>query len=50
MLTTMKGKYFTEPYGKPDTESSQAKDQTVASNFWKLCADLTQELVGERLE
>ena len=45
-----KGKYYTEPYGKPDQESSQAKDRTVATNFWKLCGDLTQELIGERLE
>ncbi|KAI0643726.1 NAD-P-binding protein [Trametes meyenii] len=44
------GKYFTEPYGKPDQETDQAKDDVVATNFWKLCADLTQELLGERLE
>ncbi|KAI0829376.1 NAD-P-binding protein [Trametes gibbosa] len=44
------GKYYTEPYGKPDSETDQAKDQVVASNYWKLCADLTQELLGERLE
>ncbi|KAI0637734.1 NAD-P-binding protein [Trametes polyzona] len=44
------GKYYTEPYGKPDTESNQAKDQNVANNFWKLCADLTEEILGERLE
>ncbi|KAH9853847.1 NAD-P-binding protein [Lenzites betulinus] len=44
------GKYYSEPYGKPDTETDQAKDRVVASNYWKLCADLTEELLGERLE
>ncbi|KAI0771509.1 NAD-P-binding protein [Trametes elegans] len=44
------GKYYTEPYGKPDQETNQAKDQVVANNFWKLCADLTEEFLGERLE
>ncbi|KAI0721936.1 NAD(P)-binding protein [Cerioporus squamosus] len=43
------GKYYTEPYGTPDQESKQAKDQTVADNFWKLCSDLTEKLLGERL-
>ncbi|KAH9894194.1 NAD-P-binding protein [Cubamyces lactineus] len=44
------GKYYTEPYGKTDQETDYAKDQTVANNFWKLCSDLTQEILGERLE
>ncbi len=43
------GKYYTEPYGKADQETNQAKDQAVADNFWKLCSDLTEELLGERL-
>ncbi|OSD01843.1 NAD-P-binding protein [Trametes coccinea BRFM310] len=44
------GKYYTEPYGKPDQETEHAKDQGVANNFWKLCSDLTEEILGERLE
>ncbi|KAI0757274.1 NAD(P)-binding protein [Daedaleopsis nitida] len=44
------GKYYTEPYGNSDQESNQAKDQTVADNFWKLCGDLSEELLGERVE
>ncbi|CDO74111.1 hypothetical protein BN946_scf185043.g161 [Trametes cinnabarina] len=44
------GNYYSEPYGKPGQETSQAKDQTIGNNFWKLCADLTEELLGERLE
>ncbi|KAI0366363.1 NAD-P-binding protein [Pilatotrama ljubarskyi] len=44
------GKYYTEPYGKPDQETNQAKDPVVAKNYWKLCADLTEEILGERVE
>ncbi|RPD74491.1 NAD(P)-binding protein [Lentinus tigrinus ALCF2SS1-7] len=44
------GKYYTEPYGTPDQETKQAKDDTLANNFWKLCSDLSQELLGERVE
>ncbi|KAI0751285.1 NAD(P)-binding protein [Daedaleopsis nitida] len=44
------GKYFSEPYGKPDKETDQAKDQRLASNFWTLCTNLTQELLSERVE
>ena len=50
LLVDVKGKYYTEPYGKPDQESKQAKDETLAKNFWKLCGDLSQELLGERVE
>ncbi|KAI9063399.1 NAD-P-binding protein [Trametes sanguinea] len=44
------GKYYTEPYGKPDQETNQAKDQVIANNFWKLCSNLTEEILGEKLE
>ncbi|KAI0334840.1 NAD(P)-binding protein [Cubamyces sp. BRFM 1775] len=44
------GNYYAEPYGTPGKETSQAKDQALGNNFWKLCADLTEELLGERLE
>ncbi|RPD74490.1 NAD(P)-binding protein [Lentinus tigrinus ALCF2SS1-7] len=45
------GSFFMEPYGKPNqSESKIASDQTVGENFWKLCVQLTEELLGERLE
>ncbi|KAH9921486.1 NAD(P)-binding protein [Epithele typhae] len=44
------GKYFTEPYGKPDTESKQAQDRELANNFWDLCSKLSSEILGERVE
>ncbi|KAH9950065.1 hypothetical protein B0H21DRAFT_687260 [Amylocystis lapponica] len=43
------GKYFSEPYGKPDQESKLAKDKDIEDNFWELCATLTEELLGKRL-
>jgi len=43
------GNYYTEPYGKPGQESSQAQDEQVANNFWDLCAHLTREILGEEL-
>ncbi|OJT13397.1 WW domain-containing oxidoreductase [Trametes pubescens] len=42
--------YYTEPYGKPGTETDHAKDEVVAKNLWNLCAGLTEELLGERLD
>ena len=47
---SLQGKYYSEPYGKPDTESSVARDEAVRNNFWSLCSDLTQEILGERVE
>ncbi|EJF63036.1 NAD(P)-binding protein [Dichomitus squalens LYAD-421 SS1] len=44
------GKYYSEPYGKSDTESNAAKDEAIRNNFWRLCSDLTQEILGERIE
>ncbi|KAI0356702.1 NAD(P)-binding protein [Trametes cingulata] len=44
------GNYYSEPYGKPGQETNQAKDNALADNFWTLCAGLTEELLGERLE
>ncbi|KAI0794343.1 hypothetical protein C8Q74DRAFT_1315119 [Fomes fomentarius] len=41
------GNCYDERYGKP---GSQAKDQALADKFWTLCADLTEELLGERLD
>ncbi|KAL7282065.1 hypothetical protein ACG7TL_003534 [Trametes sanguinea] len=43
------GKYFSEAYGKPGGESPLAKDQTVANNFWELCASCVKEKLGEEL-
>lgn len=43
------GKYFSEPYGTPDTETDQAKSQELATNFWNFCAKLTKEILGEDL-
>ena len=45
----MQGNYYSEPRGKPDQESKLAKDRKIEDNFWELCADLTEELLGERL-
>ncbi|KAI0778306.1 hypothetical protein BD413DRAFT_508301 [Trametes elegans] len=44
------GNYYSEPYGKPGQETKQAKDGALGDNFWKLCAGLTEELLGERLD
>ncbi|KAI0771510.1 NAD-P-binding protein [Trametes elegans] len=43
------GKYFAEAYGKPDTESTLAKDDEIAANFWELCAACAKEKLGEEL-
>ncbi|KZT13175.1 NAD(P)-binding protein [Laetiporus sulphureus 93-53] len=44
------GKYYSEPYGKPDQESKLAKDDSISANFWNLCVKLTKELLGEDLQ
>ena len=49
-LTSPKGNYYTEPYGKPGQESKTAQDEAIANNFWELCAKLTQEITGEDLK
>ncbi|KAK7684551.1 hypothetical protein QCA50_012498 [Cerrena zonata] len=41
------GKYYSEPYGKPDTETDQAKDGKLGDNFWSLCQTLSRELLGD---
>ncbi|PCH41636.1 NAD(P)-binding protein [Wolfiporia cocos MD-104 SS10] len=43
------GNYYSEPYGKPGTESKLAQDAQNAANFWELCASLTREMLGEEL-
>jgi len=37
------GEYFTEPFGKPGSETSQAQDEILGDNFWKLCEKLSKE-------
>jgi len=37
------GQYFTEPYGKPETETDQAKDEALGNAFWELCEKLSQQ-------
>lgn len=44
------GGYFSEAKGKPDTESNLAKDETVAQNFWNLCAAQAKKILGEDLQ
>ncbi|KAI0069897.1 NAD(P)-binding protein [Panus rudis PR-1116 ss-1] len=44
------GKYFSEPYGKSDTETNQAKDEALGDRFWELCFSLAKEILGERVE
>ncbi|KAI0829375.1 NAD-P-binding protein [Trametes gibbosa] len=46
---SFQGKYFSEAYGKADTESKLAKDEEVAENFWELCAECTKEQLGVEL-
>ncbi|KAI0637733.1 hypothetical protein C8Q77DRAFT_1048760 [Trametes polyzona] len=48
--TDFQGNYYSEPYGKAGQETKQAQDHALGDNFWTLCAGLTQELLGERLE
>lgn len=43
------GNYYSEPYGKPHTETDQAKDAELGANFWDLCSQFTQEILGEKL-
>ena len=49
-LTNRQGNYYTEAYGKPGQESSMAQDETIADNFWELCAKLAQEITSEDLK
>ena len=46
----MKGNYYQEPYAKPNQVIELAKNDEIASNFWHLCASLSQELLGEELQ
>ncbi|KZT23033.1 NAD(P)-binding protein [Neolentinus lepideus HHB14362 ss-1] len=41
--------YYSEAKGKPHTESDKAKDESIADNYWELCANLTKEYLGEEL-
>ena len=43
------GNYYSEAYGKPHTETDQAKSAELGNNFWNLCSQLTGELLGEKL-
>jgi hypothetical protein len=40
------GNYYTEPYGKPHTESSQAQDERLGDAFWTLSTAQAKELLG----
>ncbi|KAI0069896.1 NAD-P-binding protein [Panus rudis PR-1116 ss-1] len=44
------GRYFSEPYGKPDTETDQAKDEAIGDSFWELCSKLSREILGDDVE
>jgi hypothetical protein len=41
------GNYYTEPYGKPHTESSQAQDERLGDAFWTLSTAQAKELLGQ---
>ncbi|KIP09875.1 hypothetical protein PHLGIDRAFT_18507 [Phlebiopsis gigantea 11061_1 CR5-6] len=43
------GNYYSEPYGKPHTETDQAKSGELGNNFWNLCSKFIQEILGESL-
>jgi len=43
------GEYYSEPYGKPKTETHLAKNEELANDFWEFCASLTKKLLGEEL-
>ncbi|TFK48301.1 NAD-P-binding protein [Heliocybe sulcata] len=47
--TEYQANYYSEPRGKPHTESDNAKDESIADNYWELCASLTKEILGEEL-
>ncbi|GJE84728.1 NAD(P)-dependent dehydrogenase [Phanerochaete sordida] len=44
------GNYYSEAYGKPHTETDLGKSDELGNNFWNLCSQLTQEIIGEKLE
>ena len=48
--SVLQGRYFDEPEGKPGKESKQAQDESIAHNFWELCANLAGEVLGERVD
>jgi len=43
------GNYYSEPYGNSGVETDQAKDDDLANNFWRLCVQLSREILGEEL-
>ncbi|KAF7793674.1 hypothetical protein EIP86_004789 [Pleurotus ostreatoroseus] len=43
------GNYYSEPYGKPHTESKQAQDPELADAYWNLSTKLIKEITGEDL-
>lgn len=43
------GHYYSEAYGKPDTESDQGKDESLGDAWWTLCRQRTKEIIGEDL-
>ncbi|EPQ55827.1 NAD P-binding protein [Gloeophyllum trabeum ATCC 11539] len=47
--TEYQANYYSEPRGKPHTESDTAKQESIADNYWELCASLTREILGEEL-
>ncbi|EIN09840.1 NAD(P)-binding protein [Punctularia strigosozonata HHB-11173 SS5] len=43
------GNYYSEPYGKPGTETDQAKDEALGDRFWALCQLTAAEILGEHV-
>ena len=41
------GNYYSEPYGKRDTETAQARSPELAENYWNLSVKLISDTIGE---
>jgi hypothetical protein len=48
--TEFQGNYYSEAYGKPGTESDQAKQEALGNAFWRFSAERARAILGEDVD